>query len=122
MAFLEETQQQPTPLVSMRNFVHGETRSGEAYHLSDLSEETADAENLDMIVHTVSLVIEGRESIQWKPSRHKHTGELRIGNAQWVPNPIKAGSPEYVKLVTEKGAKAWRKMVPQKFRVRFVHD
>ena len=122
MAFLEETQQQPTPLVSMRNFVHGETRSGEGYHFADLEDQRADQLGVDMLVHTVSLVLEGRESINWKPSRHKQSGELRVGNSEWIPNPIRPGSKEYLKLVAEKGASAWRPKIPQKFRVRFVHD
>ena len=123
MAFLEETQASPEPKpVSTRNFVHGETRGGEAYHFSDMSDEKADSEGVDMIVHTVSLVLEGRNSINWKPSRHKKTGELRVGILEWIPNPVKPGSKEYLKLVTERGADAWRPKVPQKFRVRFVHD
>ena len=121
MAFLEEQTQAPKPMFGYRNFVHGETRTGESYHRVDMSDEKADSEGVDMIVHTSSLVLEGRASIQWKPSRHK-SGELRVGNSQWVPNPIKPGTKEYLKLVTEKGPEAWRPKVPQKFRVRFVHD
>ena len=110
--------------ISTRNFVHGQDLNGKEYHCVDGS---FDEMKVDMIVHTRSGVIQGREDYTWIPTEvfNKKTNrvELRIGLA-WIANPIRPGTDEYKRFCAEHplGAKGWKKLVPQKFSVRFVDD
>ena len=110
--------------ISTRNFVHGQSLEGVEYHRVDGKYEEM---GVDMVVHTQSGVIQGREDYKWFPTEvfNKKTQkmELRVGLA-WVANPVRPGTDEYKQFVASHpmGAKGWKPKIPQQFSVRFVDD